>query len=87
MDKIIELKNREGSKNFLKKLSSTIPEKESKTYLVVASSGVIPEYDEDRQRFVNIIDGPNIYIGSEINENKVRFIDFIPGTGCLITFE
>ena len=87
MDKIIELKSREGSKNFLKKLTSTIPDKESKTYLVMASDGVIPEYDDDNQRFVNIIDGPNIYIGSEIKGNKVKFIDFIPGTGCLITFE
>ena len=87
MDKIIELKEREGSHNYLKNLASTTPGKESKTYLVVASEGIIPEYDDNNKRYVNIIDGPNIYIGSEINKNIVKYIDFIPGTGCLITFE
>ena len=87
MDKIIELKSREGSHNYLKRLASTNPEIESKTYLVMASEGVIPEFDDNNQRYVNIIDGPNIFIGSEIKENIVKYIDFIPGTGCLITFK
>lgn len=87
MDKIIELNGRGGSKNFLKLLTSTNPEVQSKTYLLVASEGVIPEYDLDESRFVNIIDGPNIRIGNKINDMVVKFIDFLPGTGCIITFE
>lgn len=87
MDKIIYLKSREGSKNYLKKLTSTVPNQISKTYLVVASEGVIPEYNENNTMYVNIINGPNIYIGSIIDIYTVKYIDFIAGSGCVITFE
>lgn len=86
MDKIINLRSREGSENYLKLLKSTDPKKESSTYLVCASEGVIPEYDLEGGRYANIIDGPNIHIGTEIEGNVVKFIDFIPGYGCVITF-
>lgn len=87
MDKIIKLTSKNGSDNFLKKLNSVTKGIDSLTYLVKASEGVVPEYGEDNKMFANVIDGPNIKIGSEIAGSTVRFIDFIPGTGCIITFK
>lgn len=88
MDKIIKLSARGGGENYLQLLKPVKEGVESKTYLVKASEGIIPEYPSDENiPYLNIIDGPNIRVGDEIEGNKVRFIDFIAGFGCTITFE
>lgn len=87
MDKIIELNGRGESRNYLQQLTPVKVGVESKTYIVKVSEGIIPEYDLDNTRYVNIIDGPNIRIKDDIKGNIVKSIDFIPGTGCIITFE
>lgn len=87
MDKIIELNGKGESRNYLQQLTPVKEGVESKTYMVKASCGVIPEYELDNTRYVNIVDGPNIRIGDDIKENIVKYIDFMPGIGCIITFE
>jgi hypothetical protein len=87
MDKIIKLNCKNGANNYLQKLNSVTEGIDSKTYIVKASEGIIPEYDEFNHIYVNIVDGPNIRLGSDIEGFIVRFIDFIPGTGCIITFK
>lgn len=89
MDKIIKLKSRYGSNNWLKRLNKT-DGKDSKTYIVKTDSPTVRiGYTNDRKKFIDLSGGPFITEGSILEETgmKVISIDFIVGYGHVITFE
>lgn len=87
MEKIIELSNREGEKNYLE-LMKRVDGSESKTYLLKTEVPYIREGITNKgKKFVDPSGGPMIVEGNSINKCKVKSIDFIKGFGFTITFE
>lgn len=89
MDKIIKLNSRYNSDNYLKLLEK--PDgSESKTYVLVTESPTVRlGYTNAGVKFLDPDGGPMI-VADEIipgTELKVKFIEFIPEIGHVITFE
>lgn len=87
MDKIIKLISRNGTDNFLSKLKASDEKVESTTYVLKSTEDASMNYDEDFKICVSMYGGPTIYVGTIIDSNTVKNIDFVAGYGFLITFE
>ena len=86
MKEIIILKSRDGSKNYLKRLSEDNP----KTYLLKTEFGAVG-VGVDEQGYVSVdpSGGPFIALGSYLAEAEavVKSIDHLLEQGFIITFE
>lgn len=89
MEKIINLPNRYGDKNYLKLLPRTDGE-ESKTYVLKLSNPYMRagKVDNDK-KFIDPSGGPMIIEGEKLvgTEEIIKSIDFTTGYGYTITFE
>ena len=89
MEKIINLPNRYGDKNYLKLLPRT-DGIESKTYVLKLSNPYMRagKVDNDK-KFIDPSGGPMIIEGEKLvgTEEIVKSIDFTTGYGYTITFE
>lgn len=87
MDKVIKLISRNGTNNFLSKLEYSNKKLASKTYVLKSTEDASMNYDEDFKMYVSMYGGPTMYVGSIIEGNTIKFINFVAGYGFLITFE
>lgn len=88
MEKIINLTSRYGENNYLKLLSK--PDgSESKTYQLKTTSPFIRAGDVEGGKFIDPSGGPMIVEGHTLLEAnaKVKSIDYVAGSGYIITFE
>jgi hypothetical protein len=89
MESTIHLRSRRGEKNYLKKIRKVDGE-ESKTFLLKTSTPTFGAgYTENKKVYVNPAGGPLMAEGEILKEAdaKIKFINFIEGRGCFITFE
>lgn len=85
MKDIIILRSRDGTKNYLKKLSE-----EEKTYLLKSELDTVSvSQDKEGYTFVDPLGGPLIARGAYLKEADavVKSIDHLQGQGFTITFE
>lgn len=89
MNDIITLNSRGGTKNYLKKMKKA-DGSDSKTYILKSDGPYLRVgWMDEKHEFVDPSGGPMIVEGHKLKEADaiVKSIDYIAGTGYLITFE
>mgnify|MGYP003420121807 CR=1 FL=1 len=89
MEDIINLKSRDGTKNYLKKMKKA-DGSESKTYVLKSEAiSLRAGWVDERHKFIDPSGGPMIVEGSILPEAnaEVKAIIFVPGYGHTVTFK